>query len=151
MLAKQILGNAYVDAQGGDKFLAENVGNFNELGALSLRIPPGLARARIAEEKLSSDVLAVSPNSLIFGMGSECGDEDDQKAISTSEALPRNIERVNPSPENTYSGTKKVWLIDSGIADGADISSELNIVEQRLCTVNCVLETTRDMPLAMAR
>ncbi|MES0183601.1 hypothetical protein NKK48_02665 [Mesorhizobium sp. C386A] len=142
-IARTILGEAFIDQNGGEKYFSDNVGNLHSLSALTLPVSAATARARVAEEKIL-EVGEISSNSLIFGMGFECGDEDDQKAISTTESLPRNIKRVNPSPVDASALTKTVWIVDSGIGPGSDIANELQIVEQRLCTGSCVSETPAD-------
>ncbi|MER9432907.1 S8/S53 family peptidase [Mesorhizobium sp. M0408] len=144
-LARKILGDTYIAEQGGEEFLTKNVGNFTLLRAFSLPVSAAIAKARIAEGNLSSEIAAIHSNSLVYGMGSECGEEEDQNSISNSESLPLNIRRVNPSPTSVGTLQKIVWIVDSGVAPGSDIASELNIVEQRLCTVSCMPEGVTDL------
>jgi len=105
-------------------------------------VSPQEAQERLGSG-LDSDVTAIVPNGIVYGFARECDDPDN---YPSAQRMPKGVERVAEDSDNTpsypdsYAGTGKIYVLDSGIGPMFDSTgkNELNVVDRRICNAtNC--------------
>jgi subtilisin family serine protease len=118
---------------GPEQFVAaDSLGEFN---AFVLNVSPEEAVRLIEQRNLSKHVQSITPNSIIYGFGANCDDEDILAPISTTDIVPLGVMRVFGANPTDYTGGKRAWILDSGIATDTGIRTDLNV--NSMLSVKC--------------
>ena len=139
----------------GDKDISElqsllgpNAVYLRALSGLILDVPVSEASRKLAElqthlasqrSSIKLEIEAIEPNVPAYGFAEGCGRLKPVTAVAPQE-IPPGVQRVTtPNGFAQFPNTRRVWIIDSGIAKDYD-GSELNVDRTlaRTCTPACV-------------